>query len=275
MRRVTIIYSASELAFVEARKHEPRVQLHAAFVAQFHRHDVSVDNIKALCTRMGWSTRDAWTDDEVAVVRDHFPFIPTEVVAAELGRSASAVSQVARKLSLRKDPEYLVTAGRIQKGERRGTATEFKKGTTPANKGVKRGRGWAPGRMGQTQFKPRQKSWLWKPIGSTRIVDGYEYTKVNDVPNVVHTVNWKATHLLRWEAVHGPVPAGHALKCLDGNRLNADPANWECVPRGVLAHLNGGRTKKRLAYDAAPVELKPTVLAVAKLLHAAKQRRAA
>lgn len=269
MRRAPITYSAGELAFVEARKCSPRVKLHAAFVAQFGRPDVSVDHIKALCTRRGWSTREVWTDDELAVLRDHFPYVASADIAAALGRSPSAVAQAARKLGLRKDSAYLVTAGRIQKGERRGTATQFGKGHVPANKGVKRGRGWAPGRMAETQFQPRQKSWLWKPIGSTRIVDGYEYTKVDDVPKVVHTVNWKATHLLRWEAVHGPLPAGHALKCLDGNRLNTDPANWLCIPRAMLPRLSGGRAKKRINFDHAPDALKPTLLAMAQLEHVA------
>lgn len=76
-------------------------------------------------------------------------------------------------------------------------------------------------------------------------------------------------HRWLWEQANGPIPEGYALKCLDGDKTNTDPSNWEAVPRGVLARLNGGRHKKRLAYDAAPAELKPTVMAIAKLQHAA------
>lgn len=76
-------------------------------------------------------------------------------------------------------------------------------------------------------------------------------------------------HVIRWEAEHGPVPPGMALKCLDGNRQNTDPENWEAIPRGMLPRLAGGRWN-RLPYDSAPDELKPTIMAIAKLDHAAR-----
>ena len=34
---------------------------------------------------------------------------------------------------------------------------------------------------------------------------------------------WRAVHLLNWEAINGPIPKSHCLKCLDGNRLNVAP----------------------------------------------------
>jgi hypothetical protein len=71
---------------------------------------------------------------------------------------------------------------------------------------------------------------------------------------------------IRWEEANGPVPAGYVLKSREGNRQNTDPANWELVPRAILPRLNGrfGRN-----YDSAPSELKPTIMVVAKLEHAA------
>jgi hypothetical protein len=66
------------------------------------------------------------------------------------------------------------------------------------------------------------------------------------------------------------VPEGCALKCLDGNKRNTDPANWEAVPRELLPRLNGrfGR-----GYDAAPAEIKPVIMATAKLEYAARVLR--
>jgi hypothetical protein len=55
------------------------------------------------------------------------------------------------------------------------------------------------------------------------------------------------------------------LKC-KGDPANADPANWEAVPRGLLPRLNGKASRGR-NYDKAPDELKPTIMAVAKLEH--------
>lgn len=122
--------------------------------------------------------------------------------------------------------------------------------------------------MKETQFTAGQAGWNYKPVGSERIVDGYRYTKVSDIRRVPWTVNWKPTHVLLWEKTHGSVPEGYALKCLDGDRLNVDPSNWTVVPRAILPRLNGrfGR-----GFDQAPAELKPTILAVAKLEHAARE----
>ncbi|TYC93016.1 HNH endonuclease [Novosphingobium sp. BW1] len=169
---------------------------------------------------------------------------------------------------------------RKRKGWRTGRSGFFVKGQEPVNKGKK----CAPGKGGlhpnsrRTQFKKGQMSGTaqhnYKPIGYERITeDGYVERKISDTGAARQ--RWRAVHLLNWEATHGPLPEGHALKCLDGNKQNTEPGNWELVHRGVLARLNGGRFRKTLPYDQAPAELKPTVMAVAKLKHAVSERRRA
>ena len=111
----------------------------------------------------------------------------------------------------------------------------------------------------------------YRPIGTERVVEGYLERKVHeDLP--FHT-RWRAVHIINWEAVNGPIPEGHALKSLDGDRLNTDAANWEAIPRALLPRLNGGRHKRRIAYDQAPAELKPTLMAMAKLEQRAMEAR--
>lgn len=274
MRGRRITYSPAELALIESLAKLPREVIHAEFFAVFGRHDVTVDHIKSLCTRKGWNTRERFSPAEDEAVRAHFPHMPTERLAAMIGRSTSSISQRAARLGVEKSAAYLASpeAGRIRAGERRGMVTEFRKGQTPPNKGVKHRKGWAPGRMAETQFKPGMQTKNWKPVGSTRIVSGYWYTKVSDIPHVRHTVNWKATHIINWEAINGPLPDGYCLKSLDGDRLNTNASNWEAVPRAILPRLNGGRLS-RLAFDKAADELKPLIMTVAKLQHAAKRRR--
>ncbi|MEX2693674.1 HNH endonuclease [Rhizobium mongolense] len=68
----------------------------------------------------------------------------------------------------------------------------------------------------------------------------------------------------------GPIPEGHVLKCLDGDKTNCDPSNWELISREVLPHLSG---RFGFAYDQAEPEVKPAMMAVAKLKHAVKQAR--
>lgn len=273
MRRPRLTYSSEELAFVQARADMARPALHAAFVAQFGRHDVTMDHLTGLCKRKRWATRVRWSAAEDAVLVARFADTNTEHLAQELGRPVSSTYQRAYKLGLSKSAAYLASdqAGRLRGDV--GVTTRFQKGMTPANKGVKRGKGWGPGRMRETQFGKGGTPHTWMPVGSTRLIGGYEYTKISDVRHVPYTVNWRESHRLKWEAVHGPIPDGHALKCLDGNRQNTDPSNWACVPRAVLPRLNGGPRKRRLAFDEAPAELKPTLLTLAQLEHAAKQRR--
>jgi hypothetical protein len=184
-------------------------------VAQFGRSDVSVDDVKALCTRKGWKT----------------------------GRTGC-----------------------------------FEKGTVPPNKGKRcpEGKGGRHPNARRTQFKPGERTGAaqrhYKPIGFERItIDGYRERKIND--DMPLQARWKAVHRIEWEAVNGQVPMGHALKCLSGDKLDCRPENWEAVPRGVLARLNGGRMRKTLPYDEAPPELKPIVMANAKLKHLSSSKR--
>ena len=92
------------------------------------------------------------TEDEViATLRQHFPTTLNDELAGMLGVSKSALARKARELELKKDPDWLhavyeerrimahVVAkrlgyrGRIQKGEHRSPATEFKKLSTEFN----------------------------------------------------------------------------------------------------------------------------------------------
>lgn len=158
-----------------------------------------------------------------------------------------------------------------RKGWFTGRDGRFPPGVTPANKGkpmpyhpnsaahrFKRG-----GRTGRAAEN-------YQPIGAERVSkDGYRERKVHD--GMPMQSRWQTVQRINWEAANGPMPQGMALKCLDGDRGNTDPSNWELVERALLPRLNGrfGR-----GYDTAPAELKPTIMAVAKLEHRARQRSA-
>jgi len=137
-----------------------------------------------------------------------------------------------------------------RKGFRTGRTGRFPPGNMPVNKGRKGH--VAPGSE-KGWFRPGERrgvaTRLYKPIGTERVSKcGYLERKVND--DLPPQRRWRAVHLLNWEALHGPVPQGHALKCSDGDRLNTDPGNWELVPRAMLPRLAGAR--KGLNYDTAP-----------------------
>jgi hypothetical protein len=267
-----IPYSARELAFIEARKALTRVAIHAAFVRQFHRTDVTVEHIKALCSRKGWATRQPWSADEDTTLRALYPDTPTEQVAQRMRRSLSSTYQRAKTLGLRKSAAYLASPASGRTNGRQGIGTRFAKGHVPVNKG--KAMPFHPN-SAATRFKAGQRPHNTKYLGHERISkDGYVEISVNERNK--HT-GFERRHVLKhrwlWEQQYGPVPDGFALKSLDGNKQNTDPSNWVLIPRAILPRLNGGR-HGRTTYDNAPAELKPTILAVAKLAHAAKSRRA-
>lgn len=160
---------------------------------------------------------------------------------------------------------------RKRKGWATGRTGCFAKGEVPYNKGKPHP---SRGRSAENHFKKGERSGvavkLWKPIGTERIAkDGYLERKIHD--GMPLQSRWRAVHLVEWEALNGPLPEGHCLKCL-GDKLNTSPSNWQCIPRALLPRLNGGnRYRDLVAFDSAPDELKPAILAVANLEHAARR----
>lgn len=206
MKDNRISYSATELAWIEARSAMPRRELHAAFVAEFGRDDVSQANLTALCKRRGWLT-------------------------GRTGRFTPG------QKSWNKGTSY--TAPGSEKGW-------FRKGNVPhTHRGA-----------GHEMIDPK---------------DGYVWMIVNETnPHTGAPTRRVMKHRWLWVQANGPVPEGHVLKCLDGDKTNTDPSNWKPVPRALLPRLNGrfGRD-----YDTAPPDLKPLILATAELEHAARQTR--
>lgn len=207
MKGTDIRYTPRQFAFIKRNRKLSRRELHAKFRKAFPRNRVSLENLKALCTRKGWLTgRDGCfvKGAEPANKGKPMPFHPNSA------------------------------------------ATRFKKGN----------------RSGEAERK-------YKPIGTERFSkEGYLERKMHD--GMPFQSRWRAVHLVNWENLNGPVPAGHCLKCLDSNRLNTDPLNWELISRAVLVRLSGKASNQ---YDRAPAELKPTVMAIAKLKHALQGKR--
>jgi hypothetical protein len=167
---------------------------------------------------------------------------------------------------------------RKRKGWRTGRTGQFVKGQEPQNKGQT----CAPGTGGRhpnavaTQFRKGNLPHTAKWLGHERVSkDGYVEVSIDETnPHTGFERRYVLKHRWQWEQVNGPVPDGMALKCLDSNKENTDPSNWELIPRALLPLLNGGRHKRRLAFDEASPELKPTILTMAKLTHKARQVRA-
>lgn len=184
--------------------------------------------------------RHVWTPGEEAALAEIYPHLPTEWIATLLELTTRQVYQKATALGLKKSERYLNSplAGRIRRDNYGGHATQFKPGITPWNKGTHYTAG---GRSAETRFKPGERRGvavnLYKPIGSERISkDGYLERKIND--GMPLQKRWRAVHILDWEAVNGPLPAGHAIAFKDGNKENRALDNLECITRAELMRRN-------------------------------------
>lgn len=182
-----------------------------------------------------------WTPDEDETLRLNFPMWPAFLVGHIIGRSASSVHQRAKRLGVEKHPDHWrnpmahLWAGF---GHPNTIASRIKPGATPANKGKRRPRGWAPGRMATTQFRPGTRPYNWQPVGSLRVdAQGYTWRKVRDGA-VPARHNWRMLHVLMWEDVHGPVPKGWIVVFRNGDRHDLRLDNLEMIHRRDNARRN-------------------------------------
>jgi hypothetical protein len=271
-RGTRIHYSDAELIWLEANRDMVISDYHAAFCAKFRRTDVAAIHLHGLRKRRGWkvgrspgrlagrswkfsAAETAWlkTNCTMILAEYHHSFCGT------FGRSDVTAQQL--------------HALRKRRGWKTGRTGRFEKGAVPANKGRK-----MPfnANCARTQFKKGSLPGNYRGPGYERIdgTTGYVILIVAET-NPWTGAKTRPVHKQRWlwERANGPLPNGMVLKCLDGNKLNTDPSNWEAVPRALMTRLNGGPRKTRVTYDAAPLELKPTILAVAKLEHGLRERR--
>lgn len=155
-----------------------------------------------------------------------------------------------------------------RKGWKTGRTGCFAPGIVPFNKGRK---GFCPPGSEKGWFRKGQLPHNTKFLGHERVSkDGYiEISVAETNPHTGYERRYVLKHRHLWENAHGPVPAGMCLKCLDGDKTNVDPSNWELVPRAVNLRLNG---RHSLSYKDAEPEVRPVVLTAAKLRHAGRLR---
>src|ERR1700733_9732273 len=110
--------------------------------------------VRGIKKAVGWGGHGAWTPRHEKLLRALYPHTATGEVARRVGHSLLATYRWAKKLGLRKTLEYMNSpaACRLRRGDHVGRGFWFQKGHVPANKGLRR-KGYAPGRMAETQFK--------------------------------------------------------------------------------------------------------------------------
>lgn len=180
--------------------------------------------------------RKIWNEAELRSLARLYPDHSAADIAERLGVSVAIVYARAHSMGLKKSEAFQSSpaSGRMRPGSTLGTATRFKAGSVPPNKGLRRP-GWAPGRMAETQFKKGRaasEAHNYLPIGSERLSeDGYLERKVTDDPALVPARRWVAVHRLLWIEVNGSIPDGHLVEFRDGDKTHIAIDNLELVSR--------------------------------------------
>lgn len=131
-----------------------------------------------------------------------------------------------------------------------GITGHFEKGHVSANKGQKMTAEQYE-KCKATMFKKGDIPHNHKSVGSERInKDGYLLIKIAE-PN-----KYVLKHRYIWEQANGPIPKGHVLIFLDGNKQNFDLNNLACITlaeNAVLNHLKLRSTDKDITQAAINV----------------------
>lgn len=196
----------------------------------------------------GNGTPSVYTPERVAWLRENYPLMPV----AELTVAYNAAFGCSHTVNQIKS-----ACGRY--GARAGRTSRFEKGIRPWNTGTK-GTGVCKPNCGN--FKPGNLPHNHRPLWSERVCskDNYIYISVPETnPYTGFPTRFKQKHVWIWEQVNGPVPKKHAIIFVDGDLRNFDIDNLLCIHRKVLLLLN------LHDYKHAPAEVKPSILALARL----------
>ena len=188
-------------------------------------------------------TRRFWSENDLRWLAALYPHYPSWFVARLLGRTVFSTYGAAQKRALNKSPEFLASdpSCRLRKGSRIGEAFQFRKGQTPANKGLRRpGYSAGRGRMQQTQFTKGHRPRNWQPPGSVRTnPDGYLEIKVREGRwNAREGQAWQLLHRELWKREHGPIPRTHIVVFKDRDRKNCAIENLELISKAENARRN-------------------------------------
>lgn len=174
-----------------------------------------------------------WTRRELTTLRRMYSDTPTNRIARRLRRSLSSTYQRARIEGLSKSAEYLASdvSGRLNKFSAAGRVYRFRKGHKTWNKGLSVDIGGK-----ETRFSKGHRPQTWRPVGSERIDrDGILWRKVSDTRK---RTDWKAVHVMAWEALNGPLPRGKFVVFADRNQRNFAPSNLLAVTRAENMQRN-------------------------------------
>lgn len=200
-----------------------------------------------------------WTDEQLAILRRDYPTICGKVIAENLGLKHSQITNKAQNLGLKKDIQFYRDAGKrlIETGK----AHRYEKGFVPANKGKKLEDFMDPDTIEKfraNQFKKGNNPYNALQIGAEVIRTDKRSGKSYVLVKVEGFVKLVYKHIHLWETDNNKkLPKGFNIVFKDGNNMNFDIENLECISNSELM--------KRNSIQRYPEELKKEIRKVGKL----------
>lgn len=172
-------------------------------------------------------TRVAWTADEEAYLRAHYPDVDTQTIANHLNRGVRGVYGKAHVMGLSKSPAFMASeaSGRMQAPLHGGRAHWFKKGSVPFNKGRK---GYCAPGSEKGHFKKGARPLNYLEIGTLRInTEGYIDIKLQEGKR-----GWWLLSRYNWFLHTGHWPThSEAIWYRNGDKHDCEFANLELITR--------------------------------------------
>lgn len=181
--------------------------------------------------------RTVYSKEDKATLISLYANMPNKELGVLLNRSWYSVLSAAYKLGLKKSPEQLSRNGAIavlypfksEETKAKALAGRYQKGCKPWTAGKKLSEEHNAKLTGK--FKKGNIPYNTKEDGSYSRIDGVLHIKLG-------YKNWKSIARIKWEELHGPIPAGMLLFRLDGNKANDDISNLCIIRRQELVILN-------------------------------------
>lgn len=201
-----------------------RAELTKMYNREFKRNS-SVNAISKRCQDLGLSSTYTWyfklTEEHIQYLRDHQHLNRQELLFQFNAKfntelTLNGLNSRCHRLNIKSTYQKQANAG------------SFAKGLTPWNKG-KKGLRVSPA----SEFKKGNLPQQTRPVGSMRrtLRDNILQIKIAN-PRV-----WRDVHKLIYEEHHGPIPKGHVIIFLDGDKNNFDVQNLACISRGVHSQM--------------------------------------
>lgn len=174
-----------------------------------------------------------WTENQLALLREHYPNMPMPELTKLLNKSVSAIYGKVYALGIKRSQEFLDSpaACKLRRGDEIGKSYRFKKGQVPPNKGMK---GVYYEGSAATFFAKGHEPANYKPIGAIRTsCDGYYEIKIADGMH-----QWRFLHRVIWERCNGAIPKSYIVSFIDRNPQNINIKNMSLFTKAQNMQRN-------------------------------------